>query len=251
VLRVGPPQLLVADHVGFSVGASASRDGRLLAVPQGSSTLVLHQDRPELTMRLGPQHDVRFSAVSPDGRWVVTCSHWHDGRSKSTRIWDASTGKQVHELLLEHSTFPRFSPDGRWLATSNPAGCHLWEVGTWRPARRFDPAQFAFSPDGRLLALNDVPGVIRLVEPDTGRSIARLTGPDPLGYYPACFTPDSTQLIAGPNMALCVRDLRLIRKGLQELGLDWDQPPYPEPASEQDARPLQLSVDLGMLQPKP
>jgi serine/threonine protein kinase/WD40 repeat protein len=146
VLRVGPPRLLIADAgVGVSSGASTSEDGRIMAVPQGravpqaDSTVVLHRDRPGQRMVLGPQFDVRFSAVSPDGRWVVTSSHWWDGRSKSARIWDAETGRQVRELRLEGSTRARFSPDGQWLLTStgiDNGDTRLWEVGTWREVRR-------------------------------------------------------------------------------------------------------------------
>jgi WD40 repeat protein len=180
---------------------------------------------------LGPQYDVRFTAVSPDGRRVVTGSHWGDGRSMTfARIWDADSGQQLHELPLEGSTVARFSPDGRWLMTATSGvGCRLWEVGTWREVRRFvDAGSFAFSPDSRLLAINDVSSVIRLVETTTGREVARLTGPEPRWYAPACFSPDGTRLIAicSGHTALYVWDLRLIRQQLKELGLDWDLPEF-------------------------
>jgi tetratricopeptide (TPR) repeat protein len=213
-----------------------------VAVPQGGSTVVLHRDRSDgrvlRRLVLGPQHDVRFSAVSPDGRWVVTCSHWTDSRSKSARIWNADTGQKVHELPLELSTQARFSPDGRWLLTIAGGDYRLWEVGTWTEVRRFDERPWgaggcAFSPDSRLLALDDLFGVIRLVEPATGREVARLTGPEPVRYGPACFTPDGTRLIArcADETALYVWDLRSIRRQLKELGLDWDWPEFP-PAAE-------------------
>jgi WD40 repeat protein len=231
VLSVGPPQQLAPGLASWVThGSSASADGRVVAVPQGNSTVVLHRDRPDRRVVLGPQYDVRFAAVSPDGRRVVTCRHWEDGRSSSTRIWDAESGQQVHELPLEGSTFARFSPDGRWLMTATSgAGCRLWDVGTWREARRFvDGGYFAFSPDSRLLAISDVFSMIRLVETTTGREVARLTGPEPKWYRPACFTPDGTRLIAtgSGSTALYVWDLRLIREQLKELGLDWDWPEF-------------------------
>src|SRR5262249_31327527 len=143
VLRVGPPRFLVADAAGdLSTQASASRDGRVVAVPQGHSTLVLHRDQPRRRLTLRPPVDVRFSAVDPDGRWVVTGSHWWNGQSKSARIWDAETGRQVYELPLEGSTRARFSPDGKWLLTMTGydtrlwGDTRLWEVGTWREVRR-------------------------------------------------------------------------------------------------------------------
>jgi len=104
---------------------------------------------------------------SPDRRWVATGSHWDDGRSKCARIWNADTGRLVHDLPLEGSTLP-VQPDGRRLATMNLSGSQLWEVGSWRLLRRFDRGGVAFSPDSRLLALGGVFGAIRLVEAETG-----------------------------------------------------------------------------------
>jgi serine/threonine protein kinase/WD40 repeat protein/tetratricopeptide (TPR) repeat protein len=227
VTTVGPPQRL-SYASAYASGASASADGRVIAIPQGDSTHVYRRDRPGQPVVLGPQYDVRFSAVSPDGAWVATCSHWSDGRSVSVRIWDADKGQAVSELPLHGSTSARFSPDGRWLMTCNSNGCRLWETGTWREVRRLgshnDAGHAAFSPDGRLTAIGDIFNIIRLVETSTGREVARLTGPEPMWYAPACFTPDGTRLIAScsGNTAIYVWDLRLIRQQLRELGLDWE-----------------------------
>src|SRR5262249_55670266 len=152
----------------------------------------------------------------------------------------------------------RFSPDGRWLMTrSYNAGGRLWEVGTWREVRHFDYGGFAFSPDSRLVAISDVFSVIRLVETATGREVARLTGPQPLWYQPACFTPDGTRLSAASSecQALYVWDLRLIRQQLQERGLDWDWPEFaPAAPASQARRPRRVEVvasGLAKLTPTP
>jgi serine/threonine protein kinase/WD40 repeat protein len=260
VLRVGPPQHIGPDlGSAYAVGASASSDGRVVAVPRGSSTVVLHRDpadgRVLRRVVLGPQYDVRFSAVSPDGHWVVTCSHWLDGRSKSIRIWEADTGRQVHEFPFEGSTDAKFSLDGRWLTTTAPNYCRLWEVGSWREVRRFEPGgPMAFSPDKRLLAVSDVLGVIRLVEITTGKEVARLTAPESLRYFPQCFTPDGTRLIAtcSSYTAIYVWDLRLIRQQLKELGLDWDWPEFPSTSTLfGTVKPRQVEVFLGDLDKNP
>jgi WD40 repeat protein len=227
VLCVGPPRQL-APGVGAVVadGTVASADGRVVAVPHFDSTVVLHRDRADRRVSLGPQFDVRYAAVSPDGRWVVTCSHWHVGRSTSARVWDSETGQPIHNLPLDGITHAAFSPDGRWLVTRTSgtaeSSCHLWEVGTWREVRRFDYA----------------------VETETGREVARLTGPGPTGDLPACFTPDGTRLIAASPGSLSVWDLRLIRQQLKELGLDWDWPDFP-PAGPASRAPLRVEVRTG------
>jgi tetratricopeptide (TPR) repeat protein len=232
VLRIGPSQRLAT---GYAAGAGISADCHVLAVPQGNAgAVVLHLDQPGKEIHLGPQHDVRNVAVSPDGRWVVTCSHWRDPRYKNARIWDAATGRHVHDLPLESSTVAAFSPNGRWLATSSPLGssrlrCRLWEVQTWRALRHLGHAQFAFSPDSRLLALDDVHGLIRLVAVETGREVARLTFPEPGWYAPACFSPDGAHLIAqhGDLKAVYAWDLRALRRELKAMNLDWSWPELP------------------------
>lgn len=44
-----------------------------------------------------------------------------------------------------------------------------------------------------------------------------------------------------------VWDLRVIRKRLAAMNLDWDLPPYPPPTSVGPARPLKVEIDLGEL----
>jgi WD40 repeat protein len=250
-MRIGPPRQVAANlGNGYSAGASASADGRVVALPQGDSTLVLHRDRPDRRLVLGPQYDVRYSAVSPDGRWVVSCSWGSDGTSKTVRVWDADTGLPAKDLATEPYAKARFSPDGRWLVTATSSGSRQWEVGSWRDVCHLETAGFEFSPDSRLLAIGDVFGAIRLLDAVTGREVARLTGPDPTRYAPACFTPDGTRLVAtcSSETALYAWDLRLIHQGLKELGLDWDWPDFaPADPGRQAGTPRQVEVLLGEL----
>jgi serine/threonine protein kinase/WD40 repeat protein/tetratricopeptide (TPR) repeat protein len=250
VLRVGPPERLASTE-NAGAGASASKDGRIIAVPQGNQTLVFDTGRPGWRVVIGPHHDVRSCAVSPDGRWVVTCSHWWDGHSKSVRIWEAESGRHVLDLPLEGLSNASFSPDGRWLSTvTGGRGSYLWEVGTWREARRFGLAYSKWIPNSQWLALTEVLGVIRFVEPDTGREVFRLPGPEPRLYYATCFSPDGTRVIAHVTglEAIYVWDLRLIRERLKELGLDWDWPEFkPAPKAQRSRAPLAVTVDAGHL----
>jgi hypothetical protein len=75
--------------------------------------------------------------------------------------------------------------------------------------------------------------------------VARLTGPGPARYFPECFTPDGTRLIAARNENgfIYVWNLRLIRRQLKELGLDWDWPEFP-PAAPGSESPRSLQVEV-------
>jgi WD40 repeat protein len=251
--RYGPPERLYPSTTYDRHGASA--DGRVLAIPNYSrGAIVLHRDGNR-TIPLGPQEDVRYCAVSPDRSWVATGSHsLHEGAG--AKVWDARTGAPKADLPAAGLCLVAFSPDGKWLATGG-GGVRLWEVGTWRPGPVVsgpNHTSFAFACDSRLIAVQDDPGIVRLVVPETGKELARLTAPVDTPLMPRCFTPDGMQLITqGGDQAIHIFDLAAIRRQLREIGLDWDPllDPAPPPHLERP-RPLQVEVDLGDLaSPKP
>ena len=131
---------------------------------------------PDGTRRIGPLDDCRSVAVSPDGKWLATGNHrgCHDAQ-----VWRIADLASVAELAGTSGTAVEFSADGKWLMTTS-APCRLWEVGTWREAKRIGDTGGCFSPDGRLIVVQDASKVIRLVETETGRTLARLESPDSL-----------------------------------------------------------------------
>jgi WD40 repeat protein len=216
--RFGPPEQLYERPVW---GGSGNTDARVLVLGHNSrGATVLYRDTGRQVL-LQPQEEVRGGALSPDGRWVATGSHGtHQG--VGAKVWDAQSGKLVKELPVYSYCQVAFSPNGRWLATG-AGGCRLWRVGTWEEGPKVGGAPFAFSPDSRVLAVAAEAGVVRLVDPDSGREYARLTGPDPIRLNPARFTPDGAQLITNGSetRAIHIFDLRAIRRQLAEMGLDW------------------------------
>jgi WD40 repeat protein/tRNA A-37 threonylcarbamoyl transferase component Bud32 len=228
--RIGPPARLASLRPGGQL--ARSRDGRVLASAQFQGAVVLHRDRLDAPIRLGPHADVRYIAVSPDGKWVVTGTH----NGTAAKVWEADTGKLVQTLLPDHSSGRvEFSPDGKWLATGGRI--RLWAVGSWQPhaAPPEGLQAFAIAPDGKVMAAHVGPkkGLLALFALPGGRELARLEDPNQDGANNLVFSPDGTKLVTVNNDAsqtIHVWDLRLIRRQLKAMGLDWDAAEYgPEP----------------------
>jgi WD40 repeat protein len=217
-LRIGPPRKL---PLPFSLtNVVMSQDGRVLASAgsrlTGLRSKVWHRELAKPPLDLPYHYDPRHIDVSPDGRWVATGSHW----ASKVKISSAQTGELVQELPVEDSSRVRFSQ--RWLATTG-GGCRLWAVDSWKPGPYIGGVQVAFSRDGNVLAVETGHGVIRLVNPDTGREYARLEDPNQDRAGEMCFSPDGAQLAStnGDSNSIHIWDLRMIREYLSRLDLDW------------------------------
>jgi hypothetical protein len=137
-----------------------------------------------------------------------------------------------------------FTPDSRGLIISDGGELSIWDVATLALIRRIRrdvahfPSYVAFSPDGRLMALEMAPGIIHLKDAATARTVARLEDPhgDTAGWL--SFTPEGNQLVVTAVQARAVHiwDLRLIRQRLVQMGLDWDAPAYPPADPESEAK---------------
>jgi serine/threonine protein kinase/WD40 repeat protein len=240
--RVGPPQRM-ASTTKSDKGWGCSPDMNLIAIPKLNNGALLWQRAVNRNLTLGPQGDVRNCAVSPNGRWVATGSHSHLA-PVGVKVWDAESGDHVADLPLVRG-FVRFSPDSKWLLTTGDAA-RIWRTDTWQegPALGASEANGDFTHDGKLMALEEAPSVVRLVRTATGKEVARLTAPEQARLRAVCFTPDGSQLITWgeESGALHIFDLRAIRQQLRELGLDWSDEPLPAPAEEASRRPLDIRV---------
>lgn len=222
------------------VGANqVAANGKSVAASTFGGAAVWRKDSGSI-IHCGPHYDARNVDVSPDSRWVATGSHWGD----RVKIWDAQSGKLVRDLPVPGGSGVCFSPDGRWLLTTCD-GCRLWNVGTWDEARNIGgvSARYAFSPDSRVVAVENGDGVIRLVNPQTGRDYACLADPHQDRANCIAFSSNGSQLVATnrDSLSIHVWNLRAIRDHLKGMGLDWDLPDYPPPSVE-NSRPIQVAV---------
>jgi WD40 repeat protein len=236
------------DRASYSV----SRDATVVAMANGSNAIVAHQVKAGGAVRrvvTGPQTDVRRCAVSPDGKWVATGNYSPaPERLTNARVWDAATGKPVKTFPVAQGAWVWFSPRGRWLATQSGVDdeCRLWRTGSWEAGPRFPGAiDIAFSPDERLVALGGKAGQIQLCETASGREIGILPAAAGAPVHPRCFSPDGTRLYAKVewDAKVHVWDLRQIRDGLGELGLDQGWPEFPPRQPADDAPPPVVEME--------
>jgi serine/threonine protein kinase/tetratricopeptide (TPR) repeat protein/WD40 repeat protein len=262
-VRIGPPEW-VANAGAPVYGGSFSADGRVAALPWYGGALVVHRGASRRVVRLGPQYDVRGTLVSPDGRWVVTGSHWYDDSGVRLKVWEADTGRLVANLPYPDVTaWLGFSPDSRWLYVSGKEDRRLElaslaaapvpggtapapDLPRWQGQWRSDSVklQGVFSPDSRVRAYGTHEGIVHLVSPETDQEIARLPTPEVGSAVDPAFSSDGSHLLVRgyESMSLYVFDLRRIREQLAELGLDWPE--------VQDALPARTGGDDPTLAPR-
>jgi tRNA A-37 threonylcarbamoyl transferase component Bud32/WD40 repeat protein len=241
-LRLGPPERLPF-HEGGAI--ASSRDGRVIAqamydgygMQPYAGGWILHPEQPGKPRRVMAGASGANAAVSPDGRWVAFGVHL-----RHVCVFEAATGREVWRSP-PGSHHCQFTPDGRWLVT-DANGCRCYIAGTWEPGPQLGPGElYCVSADSRLAVLGktDGYGYFRLVEVETGRELARIEPPERYAGL-ATFTPDGTRLVANSKDGVSVWDLRLIRQGLSELGLDWDAPPFSPESPRADNPPLEVQI---------
>ena len=205
--RIGPPLRI---PLPWGYGIAASRSGEALALAFQNVALVKTAQR---TIIVGPLYDCRSVALSPDGQWLATGNH-----IRGAHVWKALDGTRAAALPIDNGTRVVFSPEGKRLLTTG-APCRLWTVGTWREERQIAGSGLCFSPDGRLLLVQNANGVLELVGAESGRVLARLESPG-TGVGWAVFSPDGARLVVSTNgdPAIHVWDLRGIRTALRAVG---------------------------------
>jgi WD40 repeat protein/tetratricopeptide (TPR) repeat protein len=241
IFRIGPPRQF---RLPRGVGICEDQTGTTIAMAVHDYVVVM---TPELTSRLGPLDDVRSVALSPDGEWLATGSFQVGAQIR--RLGDDAV---VAELPVGTGTTVQFSRDGKWLMTT-AAPCQLWAVGGWSEAgQKVGGAGLCFSEDGRMVVVKDESRVLRLVETNTGRTLANFESPDLCDVWGATFSPDGSRLavVTNDGPAVHVWDLRAIRRRLGTLGLDWDAPAFADldPAAPSAQALPPLRVDLGWIE---
>jgi serine/threonine protein kinase/WD40 repeat protein len=227
---LGRPELLRATTKSETYQAVLSQDGNTIAYLDqlNGQIVVMDAKTPGKQVVVKCSKRERHVALSPTGRWAAV-GYWRGNEGAS--VWDLTTNERVWQLPPgSESCRVAFSPDGQWLVTSEQDKYRFWKAGSWTPGLviprdRLEPTPgpLAFSRDGRMLAIARSAWTVQLIEPATGREIATLSAPDPQHINSLGFSPDTGLLaVATDNHVIQLWDLRLIRRELEEMDLDWD-----------------------------
>ena len=137
------------------------------------------------------------AAFSPDGKRIVTAS-----RTKSVRIWDAVTGKEI-AVLRGHGAevwSAAFSPDGTRIVTASyDKTARVWDAATAKEiavlrGHEDGVNSAAFSPDGTRIVTASADKTARVWDAATAKEIAVLRGHENR-VNSAAFSPDGTRIV--------------------------------------------------------
>jgi WD40 repeat protein len=195
-------------HSDFFASVAMDRDGRRIAFADGKDVFDNGRNRPEGqlfvwdvatgTPLLARVRWGRFlgCALSPDGTEVASV-FVPEGSSKGDplAVWEVGTGREVRRFDVAHTGEGKvvFSPDGSRVVLYQygnlraadiltswelSTGKKLWELTS--PGLGQQLGLLAYSPDGRRVARSysamGGPGVVELVDADTGRCVFALRG---------------------------------------------------------------------------
>jgi WD40 repeat protein len=223
----GVPQLPLGGQTGELKHVAFTFDDKVIVssghrvhawdVAKGKESLVLPGPLP---LRKFPPYGVYCSALTPDGKALITGSH------EGTFLWDLASGHRIRSFTVEYgyAVAAAISPEGKTLATSNQlqipmvtdgqyvihtrneSFLRIWDMGSGKELRQFanQPGGIrfmTFSPDGAKLAVstNIDSGTVQVWQVATGKLLSTICHRPGMGGGdgPISFSPDGRVLALG------------------------------------------------------
>jgi WD40 repeat protein len=250
-IRLGPPRHLELPWAPIRISQSSQSALAAITSEQAGESVVLNTESGVVVGPTMPHPQTSYVALSEDGHWAASAG-WH---SETVRLWDARSSKMIKEWPLGRPMNVFFSPDSRELIICRGDEFIFFDLAAQEVRRRVRPeiglypGHVAFSPDGKLMALEMAPGIIHIKETSTARTIAKLE--DPFGDRATWigFTPSGTQLIVAARYAIAIHvwDLEAIRAHLTIMGLDWDWPKFPASPKSNKPSPTEGPIKIHVI----
>jgi WD40 repeat protein/beta-lactamase regulating signal transducer with metallopeptidase domain len=152
----------------------------------------------------GHKGPVNGLAISPDGKYVLSCSTWPNG-DNTARLWELATGKEVHQFKGNKNTNLQsvaFSLDGKYAVTGATDGViWQWQTSTGKlvhslKGHKDAVASLTFSADGKKLLSASHDKTLRLWNFASGETERTFTGHTDWARR-AVFLPDGKHILSG------------------------------------------------------
>jgi WD40 repeat protein len=197
----GKPLRIIAKSSGWLSAATFSPDGTILAVVRHDQATDrinrelwdVRNGRMVLSIQM---HEQEFEniAFSPDGKMMAVGASGNFsifGDGESVALFDIASRHEVQTLTERAAPVgcTAFSGDGKLLASCAAGGVAVWDMssGKRKSVLRGAVASAALSPDGKMLAAFQSPGVVGVWDVDTEKILRTL---NVVGLF--TFLPDGT-----------------------------------------------------------
>lgn len=240
-LELGIPRRIQVPF-GWAVAGACSNDGRTIVAGASDSYgtteyagfWIKSESEPAARKVLGGIAG-SACAVSSDGRFVA-------GSHKDVTIWDCQSEiLKVRDFPSSHT--PRFHSGRCALLASN----QLIRTEDWTSEATFSEGDlYCISPDGSLVVCVRADGVLVLCSSQSGKVLGRFEGLEP--YFSPVFTAEGDAIIAWNSTGYIRIDLRCVRDGLKQLGLDWQTPQQTDSVANKVFRSVESVVLAKELQ---
>jgi WD40 repeat protein len=182
----------LAGHTNYVRSLAFSPDGKLLASSSDDGTLILWNaasGKELITLQTHADRATRL-AFSPDGKTLASA-----GNDGTVEFWSVPDGRELRSFSGMFRA--AFSPDWKtiaafWQDSAKKYHARMFDLasGSGLSDLDIDYSQFAFSPDGRILASGVSRHNIFLWEVATGKASGILTGEGAWYSGPLFFSPD-------------------------------------------------------------
>ncbi|KAJ7441009.1 hypothetical protein B0H11DRAFT_2292493 [Mycena galericulata] len=192
-------------HLYLSALAATPRDSSLMMMwhhrfPAVPKVVALRNSGSQLLLL---KHDMGIKSVcfSPDGVQAITGSD-----DNTVRIWDLSTGKELHKLEGHEGSVNSvsFSPDGlHAISGSDDNTVRIWDVSTGEQLHKLEGHEdtvnsVSFSPDGLRAISGSDDNTVRIWDVSTGEQLHELEGHEGI-VTSVSFSPDGLRAISASD----------------------------------------------------